>query len=86
MTHSHTKGPWRYNPDHIAVFDADKIRICTLPDLREGREERGNLIAAAPELLEALEIADIALARCDIDAVGAARIKIRKTIKKAKGL
>lgn len=37
------------------------------------------------ELLNALEIADKTLARCDQDMVGATRLKIRSVIKKAKG-
>ena len=65
----HTPGPWRVTPIAIAVF-ADQMKICDIRGwgyltgvgglrLREDQaiaiqEANANLIAAAPELLEAL--------------------------------
>jgi len=45
--------PWQA-VSHI-VCDADSIEVCKVPVWREGRADAARLIAAAPELLEALE-------------------------------
>ena len=67
MPHSFTPGPWRAEfPDEISVRDADGGRIAILANLKgrlgmKGRrdtsevEANARLIAAAPDLLEALQ-------------------------------
>ena len=54
MTALHTKGPWRYSPWHIeeapsAVYDAENNLVCTTSS-----DDTARLIAAAPDMLEAL--------------------------------
>ena len=55
----HTKGPWRISDDHFIVADkGEKYQnICRLNgmDRHEASEANAMLIAAAPELLEALK-------------------------------
>jgi hypothetical protein len=62
----HTQGPWRYEaPDEVSIKDADGGRVAVCTNLRGalgmgGRRDpnevlaNARLIAAAPELLEAL--------------------------------
>lgn len=47
----HTKGPWKVNPDFMHAFAVESANktICTVD------AENAILIAAAPEMLEALE-------------------------------
>ena len=60
-TQQHTPGPWRVGPTtffsttRCAIRDSNKFFICEA--LKETEQERANarLIAAAPELLEALQ-------------------------------
>ena len=54
MSALHTKGPWRYSPWHIeeapsAVYDAENNLVCTTSS-----DDTARLIAAAPDMLEAL--------------------------------
>ena len=53
----HTKGPWKYFDDKI-IYDAGYggpfYSICTLDG--NNNEANANLIKAAPDLLEALEL------------------------------
>ena len=71
MNAQHTPGPWRTQPimgtgrvqivnDHAAVFGADQVfDIATLPVLSDGSHHaNARLIAAAPELLAALQKAE----------------------------
>lgn len=66
MSANHTKGPWNnYQGDDIyCVYDADGKKICTIEPVdivgwnavhREEADANEALIAAAPELLEALD-------------------------------
>jgi hypothetical protein len=70
MTNSpHTPGPWSYNRDeggmHGHVISTGDYIICELPDAGDGAspdtEANARMIAAAPEMLEALEEAEYAL-------------------------
>ena len=94
----HTPGPWTTNfyyglrieseKEHGIVNDGWIIATCEGPD----KEENSKLIAAAPELLESLEllIEDLALRakirgdRC-LDVSDGRLIKAQKAILKAKG-
>ncbi len=59
----HIKGPWTYEYDKAAsghgafVVDSDECSICTIDSYEDVAEANAKLIAAAPELLEALELA-----------------------------
>jgi hypothetical protein len=57
MSTQHTPGPWKTNGDPY-VSTADGKRSIAFCDTRHGHEDRANarLIAAAPELLEALKV------------------------------
>lgn len=68
MSEKHTHGPWNnYQGDDIyCVYDANGKKICTIEPVdivgwnavhREEAEANEALIAAAPDLLEALETA-----------------------------
>lgn len=51
-----TPGPWyRHNSYFVVVRDANDKFICELDEDGDNKEADANLIAAAPELLEALE-------------------------------
>lgn len=72
MKTTHTSGPWSYSPAIACVYaqPPDAPQICMLPAFRPDNAANGALIAAAPELLAALE----ALAECfdgDIEAAKA---------------
>lgn len=58
----HSEGPWKINPtDDTLVIDADLNEVCDVtggynqPDSWAVMEANARLIAASPELLEALE-------------------------------
>ena len=57
----HTSGPWRVSPKSRYLVRTDKYRICQVfkststPSLNEAAMADAQLIAAAPELLEALK-------------------------------
>ncbi|HBO5316114.1 TPA: hypothetical protein L4W78_005920 [Pseudomonas aeruginosa] len=97
---SHTPGPW--NVDFIdgvdGVFAAGDKRICQVNEVdivgwnvrfRDESEANGRLIAAAPELLDALEDAvnrltsSLILMKCDDDFIKKETAKARAAIAKA---
>ena len=91
-----TPGPWRAEfPDEISVRDADGGRIAILANLKgrlgmKGRrdtsevEANARLIAAAPDLLEALkEMVNLVELMCPFD--GPQQRKARAAIAKATG-
>lgn len=51
MTNQHTQGPWVYD-DVWGLITAKDVQVCAL---HSGIKANAHLIAAAPELLEALE-------------------------------
>lgn len=57
MTHKYTQGPWKAvfkhgqsGPDYYNIFDNDGVKLCEVLDT-----STADLIAAAPDMLEALE-------------------------------
>jgi hypothetical protein len=61
-THTHTPGPWHpvtlgASPDHAWAIDSELHEVARLPEWTDNQAEaeaNARLIAAAPELLEAL--------------------------------
>ena len=62
-THTHTPGPWHpvtlgASPDHSWAIDSELVEISRLPEWTDNQAEaeaNARLIAAAPEMLEALQ-------------------------------
>lgn len=83
----HTPGPWHAASIRIYTADNREIGVATKADPKERYKanENARLIAAAPELLEALD--DLVLAcelpgdHCEVEqALPAARAAIRKAV------
>ncbi len=91
MTTQHTKGPWYMN-EHISgwssVIAPNGYAVCDLTDC-DNDKDNARLIAAAPELLEALEMVRDADNDCHLDGLptipSIARAKIDAAIAKARG-
>lgn len=88
MTQSkHTPGPWDLlDGDNGYEITSGNIIIAQVTDEPCATQEDANarLIAAAPDLLEALEMADAALSGANMDMKAVER-KTRAAIAKAKG-
>ena len=85
MTTKHTPGPWHLSASKACIWHQDHGRICTPPNHAQvwNWEPNARLIAAAPELLAALEALldmDVAYQRGPRvqDAVAVARTAIAK--------
>ncbi len=60
MKHKHTPGPWMYSG---VLIKSEKTLVAKVLDFKnESKDANGALIAAAPEMLEALEAAYLQLA------------------------
>lgn len=91
----HTKGPWTVMPGKNRTYvDCTEINqtICTVHDLHESlKDEHGtadanaHLIAAAPEMLEALEGVRLFLMDEALPTKNGALNLINSAIKKARG-
>lgn len=70
---------WRYHAGKsaYAIYESDGRRICTINDQFIGQESIARLIAAAPDLLAALEKV-VAVADRNTDEFNAARAAITK--------
>ena len=58
MSAKHTSGPWRYN-NLTDIYDSNGATICELyrgSELNERCKANARLIAAAPEMLDALQV------------------------------
>ncbi len=85
----HTQGPWDALEGRTLIHietplghPTPGIAICSLPKKHKANTR---LIAAAPELLEALEDALVVISECDPETVREHCPKIRAAIAKAKG-
>ena len=79
----HTPGPWKYVKS-IGVYAGDKWEIVSFGSCStEEGHANAQLIAAAPELLAALEVAVEYFDRNEIDCI--AHDDAKEAIKKAKG-
>lgn len=70
---AYTPGPWRTYRDknqRVSQIMSNNGRICTIHPSDANGEANARLIAAAPELLEALEICRKAITRLDEDGLG----------------
>lgn len=81
MTTKHTPGPWRINPGTVEIRGADWNDIVA----DAGSDADAALIAAAPDLLEALEAAHGYLVMFGTDHGDHIRGVCRAAIAKAKG-
>jgi hypothetical protein len=95
MTTKHTPGPWRYVQNQIRAKSGQKIggveiseMVCMMPHGPKypGHDANAHLIAAAPDMLEALLLAEATIERLDKmgSAVGTLDV-VAAAIKKAKG-
>ncbi len=90
---THTPGPWAVSTAGDIWIKAGPLHVATIPRAGDGdwSESNARLIAAAPELLEALELAlqglDIAATKQLPEFIGfvLAADKARAAIAKAKG-
>lgn len=81
--HKHTPGPWKYVKS-IGVYAGDKWEIVSFGSCStEEGHANAQLIAAAPELLAALELALQDMIRWGI--FGPGRNAVESAIRKAKG-
>jgi len=88
----HTPGPWIVslweNEIFVRALDDENecADICTMTDDEEDMQANARLIAAAPELLEALQLADRVLRDRDLDEYLAGEYQIiEDAIAKAQG-
>lgn len=92
LTHSegrmsaHTQGPWATRNGRIYQADRETLTIAHIARAVDGdySETNARLIAAAPDLLEALQLADAMLSGANMNAVTVER-KVRAAIAKATG-
>lgn len=81
--HKHTPGPWATcNTTVYAVDDGEPVARCLDKEIHRAFSD-AKLIAAAPELLAALEVAVEYFDRNEIDCI--AHDDAKEAIKKAKG-
>ena len=82
---NHTPGPWRFDPK-LGVVSQFEINDVGEPMniAQEVNYLDGSLLAAAPEMLEALELADAMLCGANMDKSAIGR-KINAALAKAKG-
>lgn len=87
MSAKHTPGPWRITAQGKHVVSVEDGRICAAPEhmAKWNWDANARLIAAAPELLEALElIANTDPVEAALDPQRAVRVA-RAAIAKAEG-
>lgn len=85
----HTKGPWMWSPNDDEVLESvNGLRVMTFGDCYPHSGVPGQadarLIAAAPDLLEALELADAALSGANMN-MSVVQRKVKAAIARVKG-
>ena len=87
----HTPGPWEVSHLSAAgkrtagLLIREAGHCITLASVRRENEANARLIAAAPDLLEALKELQHAVAECDLIATTKALFKAEAVIRKAEG-
>ncbi len=90
MDAKHTPGPWAYRQDDtgedgFVVVSEGRPYVATVHSgARDWTESNARLIAAAPDLLEALTLADTMLSGANMNAK-VVTLKVRAAIAKATG-
>jgi hypothetical protein len=88
-TKQHTQGPWVANGNQIHAANKHETFVADVFDQNGDTKGNARLIAAAPELLDAINEAEKHLSGWfmveDADLVGQALDTLRAAIKKAKG-
>jgi len=85
MSAQHTPGPWRSNDFSSSVYGyifGDSQAVCRVFLDGDECEANARLIAAAPDLLEALKLADLLLSGANMNRTAVER-KVRSAISKA---
>lgn len=83
MQTAHTPGPWRVSPKGAYVMTHEKKNTAFV--MEANRSANASLIAAAPELLDALQTMLAAVDADRIPGIGLATDKARAAIAKAEG-
>ena len=80
----HTKGPWKLNKvDHLLLIEDHYSIVATIePQLHDNEMDNAKLIAAAPEMLEVLELYE---GIDDLESQARFTEAVIKVIKKARG-
>lgn len=69
----HTKGPWvtirAYEQERMLVINGDRSPVCSIDSNCKTQVANAQLIAAAPELLEALQLAEVSLVTAETLAI-----------------
>ena len=84
---THTPGPWRRYRDRtgrVSKIEGRGRRVCTFQPSDLNAEANASLIAAAPELLEALKRLEYQ-SELSLESADPARVAARKAIAKARG-
>lgn len=79
-----TPGPWNGRDIKVSDQDAAGISICFTYPPREEYRANARLIAAAPELYEALQVAELALRERGLRVLGEYK-QIESALAKARG-
>ena len=81
MKTKHTLGPWRVHEGWGLTVESSKCRIASIASAEYNAEANAHLIAAAPDMLEALE--RVLETKAHIGAI--AHTMVKMAIAKAKG-
>lgn len=85
-TAKHTAGQWKEGTGWIYAEDNGRTHVCTIPNYPYGDSEaNAKLIAAAPDLLEVVELLIKIQDKHDSPINGILSTKARAAIAKAKG-
>jgi hypothetical protein len=85
---THTQGPWVYVGEYVEAHDIDTpLSICTIADCGGQTGANATLIAAAPDLLAALEVLVWQLDRTDglVEELESMVVEAKAAIAQTKG-